>query len=148
MKIQAEIANLCMIYEGSRVVVQDRKKMDWPGIAFPGGHVEPGESITESVIREMKEETGLTIQHPILCGIKEWTKDNGTRYILFFYKSGEFSGELKSSEEGEVFWAEIDDLPAMNLANDMELHLRIFLEDGISELYCKKRNGSTQKRLL
>ena len=42
--------NMCMICSGGKVLVQERKKQDWPGIAFPGGHVEPGESLVRSVI--------------------------------------------------------------------------------------------------
>lgn len=54
-----EFTNMCMICDGSRVVVIDRKKRDWPGITFPGGHIEPGESFTDAVIRVVQEETGL-----------------------------------------------------------------------------------------
>ena len=56
-----EFTNMCMICDGSRVVVIDREKRDWPGITFPGGHIEPGESFTDAVIREVQEETGLHI---------------------------------------------------------------------------------------
>ena len=56
-----EFTNMCMICDGSRVVVIDRKKRDWPGITFPGGHIGPGESFTDAVIREVQEETGLHI---------------------------------------------------------------------------------------
>ena len=55
-----------MICDGSRVVVIDRKNRDWPGITFPGGHIEPGESFTDAVIREVQEETGLHIRSPQL----------------------------------------------------------------------------------
>ena len=48
--------NMCMVRHGDRVLVQDRKNPDWPGITFPGGHVEPGESFTEAVIREVWED--------------------------------------------------------------------------------------------
>lgn len=75
-----------MIYNGGKVLVQERKKQDWPGIAFPGGHVEAGESFTEAVIREVWEETGLTISSPRLCGIKDW-QENGIRYVVFLYKT-------------------------------------------------------------
>ena len=59
---KAIFTNLCMIYDDAgNLLVQDRKDPQWPGITFPGGHVEPGESFVESVIREVYEETGLTI---------------------------------------------------------------------------------------
>ena len=38
------LTNMCMIYDGSRILVQDRKDPSWPGITFLGGHVESGES--------------------------------------------------------------------------------------------------------
>ena len=52
---------LCLITDGDRMLLQNRTKNDWQGYALPGGHVEPGESFVDAVIREMKEETGLTI---------------------------------------------------------------------------------------
>lgn len=41
------------------------------GLTFPGGHIEKGESFVDSVIREVYEETGLTIENPRICGTKE-----------------------------------------------------------------------------
>ena len=59
---KAVFMNLCMICDGDgNVLVQDRTKPDWPGITFPGGHVERGESLTDSAVREVYEETGLTV---------------------------------------------------------------------------------------
>ena len=74
-----------MICDGSRVVVIDRKKRDWPGITFPGGHIEPGESFTDAVIREVQEETGLHIRSPQLCGIKDWC-ENQCRLLCCFIR--------------------------------------------------------------
>lgn len=61
------ITNMCMIYNGGRVLVENRTNPGWPGITFPGGHVEKGESFTDAVIREVYEETGLKISFPRLC---------------------------------------------------------------------------------
>ena len=57
-----KIANLCMILDESsnKVLMIDRVK-SWKGLAFPGGQIEKGESITASVVREVLEETGLKI---------------------------------------------------------------------------------------
>lgn len=112
MNETVEFTNLCMVRDGDRVLVIDRKKEDWPGITFPGGHVEVGESFTEAVIREVKEETGLRIASPQMCGMKDWV-EKGIR--------------------GEVWWEDLKELPNLDLSLDMEDILRIFLEEDLSE---------------
>ena len=131
---KVEFTNMCMIYDKNKVVVIDRQKKDWPGITFPGGHVELGESFTDSVIREVNEETGLTIMSPQLCGIKDWC-ENDCRYIVLFYKTNKFSGNLESSDEGKVWWEAIENFPNLKLSNDMNDMLRVFLEDDLSEFF-------------
>ena len=117
------LTNICLIedLEKKRVVMQYRspESNHWSGYAFPGGHVEDGEAFTESVIREIYEETGLTIQNPQLVGIKNWPLDTGGRYIVVCYKATEFSGTLRSSDEGEVSWVQKDQIPNLDLAYDM-----------------------------
>ncbi len=138
---EVELTNMCMVYRGDEVLIQNRRpEHGWPGVTFPGGHVEPGESVTQSVIREVFEETGLMLAGPRLCGIKDWIEDDGSRYIVFLYKCDTFSGELKSSEEGEVFWTNRDGLSSMNLSSGMEETFRVFFEDNISELSYYRKN--------
>ena len=67
-----ELTVLCLIEDGDKILLQNRVKKDWRGHALPGGHVEPGESFVDAVIREIKEETGLTIINPHLEGIKQF----------------------------------------------------------------------------
>ena len=136
---RVEFTNMCMICNEDKVVVINRKKKDWPGLTFPGGHVELGESFTDAVVREIKEETGLSIFSPQLCGIKDWC-ENGCRYVVLFYKTNKFSGKMESYNEGEVWWENIDNLPNLNLALDMKDMLRIFIEDDLSEFYYYKKD--------
>ncbi len=142
---EVELTNMCMICDGKgNVLVQNKVNSSvWHGWNFPGGHVEQGEYVTPSVIREMKEETGLTIEAPKLCGIKEFHKSNdGKRYIVFLYIADKFSGEIKSSSEGEIFW-----YPLLELAKSDKLidgfgeMLQVFTSDSISEVFCERTSG-------
>ena len=78
------------------VLVQNRKK-SWTGIAFPGGHVEVGESIVDSVVREVKEETGLDIADLKICGVKQWFRE-GARNVCFLFQTSTFTGNLSSND--------------------------------------------------
>ena len=138
-----------MVYNGDRILVQDRLNPNWPGITFPGGHVEPRESFVGSVIREVKEETGLDISDVRLCGIKQWTHQEGKyRYLVLFYKTDRFSGELKSSSEGKVFWIHRKDLDNYVLAEGFESMLEVFENDALSENYHWLENGQWQAKNL
>lgn len=136
------LTNMCMICDGDRVLVQDRKDPDWPGITFPGGHVEAGESFVDSVVREVREETGLEISDVRLCGVKQWTHQDGKyRYIVLFFRTDRFTGELRSSDEGEVFWINKADLYNYPLANGFGEMFRVFDDDSLSENYYRYENG-------
>ena len=95
-----ELTNVCVLCDGDRILVENKVGH---GICFPGGHVEPGESMEAAVIREMQEETGLTITRPRLRGIKDWMSEDGSRFLVALYCATGFTGTLKSSEEGGVF---------------------------------------------
>lgn len=129
---RVELTTLCMICRENQILLQKRAKKDWDGYVFPGGHVEPGESIVQCVIREMREETGLTIADPRLCGVKQFPIDGG-RYIVFLFQADRFEGELCSSEEGEVEWVSRDSLSSCPLAEDMEDLIRVMDSDRLTE---------------
>ena len=146
---QVILTNLCMVYDDAgNILVQNRKDPSWPGICFPGGHIEPGESFVESVIREVWEETGLTIENPKLCGTKQFPTRNGERYVVFFYKTDRYRGELKSSEEGEVFWIPRKDLENYQMVDDFLDMVKVFERDDLSEFYYYKEGGNWKLKLL
>ena len=137
---KAVVTVLCMVHDGTRLLLQNRVKADWRGYTLPGGHVEKGESFVQAVTREMREETGLTVHAPRLCGIKDWCEE-GVRHVVLLYRAEQFTGTLRSSDEGEVWWAELAGLPSLDLASsDMLDLLRVFEEDDLSELFYRQ-NG-------
>ena len=135
---KAELTNMVMVYDKNtnRAVVQQRVKY-WKGITFPGGHVEKGESFIDSAKREVFEETGLKVDNLKLCGIIDWChRKSGERYMVILYKTDTYSGELiGETEEGKVFWADIDEIPNMELSQDFENYLKVFLNDKKQEFF-------------
>ena len=129
---QVELTVLCLIHKGDSYLLQDRVKNDWRGYTLPGGHIEPGESIVEAVIREMKEETGLDIKQPRLCGVKQFPIEGG-RYIVFLFETEQFEGVLNSSDEGTMHWVNAKDLSSVNLVNDFDGLLEVMLTDTLTE---------------
>lgn len=143
------ITNMCMIYDDNgNILVQDRVKKDYAGIAFPGGHVEPNESFVQSVIREVKEETGLDIEHPILCGIKQWQTKTNARYIVLFFKTNKFSGEIHSSEEGEIKWIKRSELEKQKTTVDFKEMIKVFERDDLTEFYYTKEEENWKINLF
>ena len=144
----AELTNMCMIEDSKRgkILVQNRKKGNWTGIAFPGGHIEKGESIVESVIREIKEETNLDIDKIKLCGIKDWYNSNDNkRYIVFLFKTQTFFGALlENGEEGDVYWVEKESVYSLNLANGFDKMLDVMLNDTFNEYFISKTSDQDQ----
>ncbi|MBQ2668630.1 MAG: 8-oxo-dGTP diphosphatase [Clostridia bacterium] len=132
---QVIFTNMCMVTDkDGRVLVQDRSDTNWPGMVFPGGHVEYGESFVESVIREVWEETGIRVENPKLCGIKQFYTREDARYVVLFFKADRYSGELKSSEEGEALWVPRSELLGCKLVDGFEEMLRVFESEEISEV--------------
>ena len=136
----AELTVLCLIRKGNEYLLQDRIKNDWKGFTLPGGHVEPGESIVDAVVREMQEETGLTVENPRLCGVKQFPIEGG-RYLVFLFVADRFSGEIVSSEEGAMHWVKKEDLPKVNLVNDFQELLEVMLDENLSEFQYVVEDG-------
>lgn len=144
----AIFTNMCMIYSGDRILVQNRVGKNWPGVTFPGGKVERGESFVESVRREVSEETGLTLKSLELCGTKQFQDENDARYVVLFYKTDQFEGELESSEEGEMFWIDKSALGNYKLASDFKEMFEVFDSELLSEFYYYEEGEGVKLKLL
>ncbi len=114
------LTTMCMLYkDNGEFLVLNRVKKDWPGLTFPGGHVEDNEVSEEACIREMKEETNLDVSDIECCGHIEWNDfGDGLRHFAVLYRSNKFSGEIHPSKEGKVFWIKEEDIKKYPLSND------------------------------
>ena len=115
------LCNMIKINRGNDVLVLDKvKKYGWEGLTFPGGHVEKVESITESVIREAKEETNLDIENIKYVGMISWyDMGNDDRIVGFLYETDDFSGELiKENVEGTLEFIDYEELKNMDGHSD------------------------------
>ena len=131
--------NMCMICDNAgNVLALDKVNDSYTGTTFPGGHVEKNEIFNDSIIREVWEETGLKIESPKLRGVYHWHRD-GIHNVLFLYKAEKFSGELKSSEEGKVYWIPLEELKKRELATGMEYVLELMESDQVNECYMKRK---------
>ncbi len=146
------LCNMCLIEDKAtgRILVQHRLPKatnPWCGLTFPGGHVEAGESITASVVREIREETGLTVSNLKMCGVVEWEtigeRADGSpaevmansKYIVFMFRTITFTGELKSSAEGKMEWMTLEEMRKGGLAPHMEEYICVLLEDDVPQAY-------------
>jgi len=133
-----EMTTMVMVQDPTtgKVLVQDRA-LSWKGLSFPGGHVEDGESIVGCAVREVKEETGLTVTHLKSCGVIHWLYGkNNDRYLVYLFKTTTFSGSLiENCEEGSHSWITLDELKDTPSENGMPKYLPMFLEDTYAEAF-------------
>lgn len=136
MVSDVEITTMCAVLNKQKVLMINRIK-SWKGWAFPGGHLEYGESITDCIKREILEETGIVIESPIFKGIANiYNSFNYKRHIIYNFVCYEYTGSVKTScDEGEIQWIDISEIKLLPMAEGMEYRIPLFLEDKRQELY-------------
>ena len=147
-KTSVELTNMCMIYDNQgNVLVEEKLVHNSKGLIFPGGHVESNESVADSLIREIQEETGLTISNLQFCGIKDWIEFDGSRYMVFLYKTNTYSGNIQSSSEGEIFWMPLKELKKKETLWHLDMMLEIFEGNGVTELFFNRNENKNTPTL-
>lgn len=100
------LGTLCFLEAAGKVLMMKRRKSpNFGQWTAPGGKIEFDESPEDCVIREMKEETGLTIHKPRLAGLVTEVSVRGNyNWLLFVYHCRNFTGDLIECEEGDLAW--------------------------------------------
>jgi len=106
---------------------KDVNKDKWIGV---GGHFEEGESPEDCLIREVREETGLTLTEWQYRGIVTFVSDEApTEYMHLFTAAG-FAGQMKETcDEGTLEWVPIEKIPTLNLWEGDKIFLRLLSEN-------------------
>ncbi len=101
------VGALCYVVDNARrVLLLKRRNPPHVGLwSAPGGKMELGESPQMCAIREIREETGLTIHNPTLRGIvTTYHQHIATHWMLFIFRADTFTGELMQTDEGDLAW--------------------------------------------
>lgn len=113
------LSTVCYIEENGKYLMLHRvkKKNDinkdkWLGI---GGKFEIGESPEECVIREVKEETGLTLEKYALRGVVTFVSTQCETEYIYIFTANKFSGELIECNEGDLQWIEKEKVTQLNI---------------------------------
>ena len=127
------LTTLCYIEKEEQYLMLHRisKKKDinkdkWIGV---GGHFEKDESPEECLLREVQEETGLTLTSYRFRGIVTFISDQWQTEYMCLYTADGFEGELKECDEGVLVWVPIEDLEKLTLWEGDKIFLRLLSED-------------------
>ena len=118
-KKKSQLTTLCYIEkEGCYLMLHRVKKENdvnkdkWIGV---GGHFEENESPDECLIREVREETGLTLTSYRFCGLVTFIAAGWPSEYMCLYLADGFTGEVKECSEGTLEWVKKEDIKNLKL---------------------------------
>lgn len=130
---KSPLTTLCYVEKDGKYLMLHRVKKEvdvnkdkWIGI---GGHFEQGESPEECLIREAKEETGLTLTNWRFRGIVTFQAEGWNTEYMCLYTADEFEGELQECDEGTLEWVEKEKLTSLNLWEGDKIFLKLLAEE-------------------
>lgn len=131
--MRSNLTTLCYIENDGKYLMMHRVKKEndvnkdkWVGV---GGHFEADESPEECLLREVKEETGLTLASWSLRGIITFICDRQQTEYMFLYTADAYSGELTQCEEGDLEWVDKAKVCELPIWEGDRIFFR-FLEEG------------------
>ncbi len=132
-----KITTLCYVEQNEQYLMLHRikKKQDpnegkWIGV---GGKLEEKESPEECLLREVKEETGLTLLDYQYHGLITFVSDTWETEYMHLYTSTKFEGTLKECDEGHLQWVDKKKILDLNLWEGDKIFLRLLLDKKIEK---------------
>ena len=134
-RYQAFPRTLCFITDGDDVLLLRgaSDKTIWPNLYNGvGGHVKPEEDVRAAALREIEEETGLTVRDLRLRGVVNIPVDveEKTGILMFVFTAAADGREVRPSEEGQPEWIPQDEVEALDLVEDLPILLPKVLSMG------------------
>ncbi len=124
---------LCYIERGGKYLMLHRTKKEndlnrdkWVGV---GGKFEENESPDECLLREVREETGLTLTDYRCRGVVTFVSDEWEGEYMYLYTATGFAGTLRECDEGTLEWIDVDAVPALPLWEGDRIFFRLLRED-------------------
>ncbi|MBQ5449822.1 MAG: 8-oxo-dGTP diphosphatase, partial [Treponema sp.] len=130
--MKSQLTTLCYIEENDSylmlhrtVKANDENHDKWIGV---GGHFEGNESPEECLLREVKEETGLTLNNWSFRGIVTFVSDDHPAEYMHLFTSSNFTGKLCPCDEGDLEWVKKSEISSLNLWEGDKIFLRLLAE--------------------
>jgi 8-oxo-dGTP diphosphatase len=129
---------MCLVQDGDRVLLVNRpSEKGFPGYIGPGGKIDFPESPTDGAIREVLEETGLTVTRLVYKGMAEHVEpQTNYRYMVFNYVATAYEGTLlQNPPEGELLWVPISEALNLPMQPWFKERFPLFFEEGTFEIH-------------
>ncbi|MBO4387130.1 MAG: 8-oxo-dGTP diphosphatase [Treponema sp.] len=151
--MKSQLTTLCYIEENDSylmlhrtVKANDENHDKWIGV---GGHFEGTESPEECLLREVKEETGLTLNEWSFRGIVTFVSDDHPAEYMHLFTSSDFTGKICACDEGELEWVQKAKIPSLNLWEGDKIFLKLLAEGApFFSLKLVYKNGQLIRRIL